>query len=59
MMNVRSLARIAEALDVEPSELLDGVTSEVFAPEGSVIAKPVHGPEAAAGTPGAVSETKR
>ena len=30
MMNVRSLVRIAEALDVEPGELLAGVDSEMF-----------------------------
>ena len=32
MMNVKSLVRIAEALDVEPGELLDGVTSDIFGP---------------------------
>lgn len=31
MMNVHSLVRIAEALNVEPGDLLEGVTSEMFA----------------------------
>lgn len=31
MMNVFSLVRIAEALDVAPGDLLEGVTSEMFA----------------------------
>lgn len=31
MMNVHSLVRIAEALKVEPGDLLEGVTSEMFA----------------------------
>ena len=31
MMNVRSLVRIAEALNVDPGVLLDGVASEMFA----------------------------
>ena len=30
LMNVQSLVRIAEALDVEAGELLTGVTSEIF-----------------------------
>lgn len=30
MMNVRSLIRIAHALDVDPGVLLEGVTSEMF-----------------------------
>ncbi|MTE24262.1 helix-turn-helix domain-containing protein [Microbacterium sp. ZXX196] len=37
MMNVHSLVRIAEALGVEPGEILDGVTAEMFdAPRPSV-----------------------
>lgn len=32
MMNVYSLVRISEALGVEPGELLEGVTSDMFAP---------------------------
>ncbi|RCS58820.1 helix-turn-helix domain-containing protein [Microbacterium sp. JB110] len=31
LMNVFSLVRIAEALEATPSELLDGVTSDMFA----------------------------
>ncbi len=30
MMNVHSLIRIAEALHVEPGDLLEGVTSDMF-----------------------------
>ncbi|MFB7252544.1 helix-turn-helix domain-containing protein [Microbacterium sp. NPDC056234] len=30
MMNVHSLVRIAEALNVDPGELLDGVVSDMF-----------------------------
>ena len=30
MMNVHSLVRIAEALQVDPGELLDGATSDMF-----------------------------
>lgn len=30
MMNISSLVRIAEALEVEPGELLEGITSEMF-----------------------------
>ncbi len=33
MMNVHSLVRIAEALDVEPGDLLEGVTSAMFGGE--------------------------
>lgn len=32
MMNVYSLVRISEALDVEPGDLLDGVASDMFTP---------------------------
>lgn len=32
LMNIYSLVRIAEALDVEPGDLLDGVASDMFAP---------------------------
>lgn len=32
LLAVPSLVRIAEALDVPPGELLDGVTSEMLAP---------------------------
>lgn len=30
MMNVRSLVRIADALDVLPGDLIDGVTPDMF-----------------------------
>lgn len=30
MMNVRTLIRIAQALDVDPGALLEGVTAEMF-----------------------------
>lgn len=30
MMNLRSLIRIAEALDVDPGALLEGLSSEMF-----------------------------
>ncbi|MGO1769994.1 MAG: helix-turn-helix domain-containing protein [Microbacterium sp.] len=33
MMNVFSLVRIAEALDVAPGDLLDGISSDLFASE--------------------------
>lgn len=36
LMNIYSLVRIAEALDVEPGDLLDGVASDMFAPVRAV-----------------------
>ena len=35
LMNVFSLVRIAEALDVEPGDLLDGLGSDMFVPAAS------------------------
>lgn len=41
MMNISSLVRIAEALEVEPGELLEGVTSEMFgAPRAAAPSRP-------------------
>ena len=40
LMNVQSLVRIAEALEVDPGVLLAGVTSEMFTREVELRTKP-------------------